>query len=152
MAWFWWLMGGVPLLLVAGLIGLVVYNNQFRLTAEKLEAAKARWRDAGIRNYQIKVEVSGGTTGSYVVDVRDGAIHQATLNGKPFAQLDQAEPWTVPGLFQVLERDLENDAKPGSPATYTKVRFDPQDGHPIRYVRSSQNQHVIIETTVTPTR
>lgn len=143
-AWVWWIAGSAAVLLACAIV-LILYNNRARLTQAKLEAARARWEAAGIQDYDIQVNVTGGTSGAYDLQVRRGDVVKATFNGIPFENLEKAQPWTMPELFRILEQDLENDAKPGSPVVFTRVEFDPQDGHLVRYVRSRSGQNVIIQ-------
>ena len=42
------------------------------LTAELLKQAEAKWRDAGIRDYDIEIEVQSRQRETYAVKVRDG--------------------------------------------------------------------------------
>ncbi len=123
------------LLAVACIAGLIVYKKQFRLTRDKLDAARARWEAAGLRDYDLAITVTGGTSGEYWIQVRGGRLVEGHFNGRPFERPEQARPWTVPELFNVLEADLGRDAEPGSPAVFTRVDFDPADGHLVRYLR-----------------
>jgi hypothetical protein len=130
---------------VAVVVGLIVFNNQRRLTPEKLADARARWERAGVRDYEIEVRVGGGTQAVYRVEVRGGQVVRATQNGLAFDRPERAEPWTVAGLFDILANDLARDAQPGSPAAYTQVRFDPHDGHLVRYLRTTPTQKLVLE-------
>src|SRR5262245_14218981 len=98
-----WLVAGVLVLALFVLGGMALYNRQQRLTPEKLEAARARWASAGLRDYDIEVTVTGGTAGVYHVHVRNGQAVGGTVNGQPFDRLEQAHPWTVAELFHILE-------------------------------------------------
>ena len=147
-----WLLGigtAIPLAGVAVIVGLNIYNAQFRLTRERLDAAWQRWQQAAIDDYDITVRVRGSTQGVYQLEVRDGKVRKAWRNGQPFPSLRQAYPWTVEGLFTVvLEGDLERDQGSGT-RPFTKVTFDAEDGHPIRYVRDSDQQRIVIEVNLT---
>jgi hypothetical protein len=141
----------VAVLLVAVIAGLNVYHEQHRLTRAKLEEAQKRWSAAGLKDYDIAVTVGGRTRGVYQVQVRDGRASGGTVNGKPFDPPQLARSWTMDELLNtILERDLENDAKPDSPTVYTQVEFDPHDGHLIHYLRNSVRQNVTLDVRLDP--
>jgi hypothetical protein len=123
----------------------MLYNHQFRLTAERLEAAKARWQAALIHDYDLQVEVGGRTRGLYNLRVRQRRVVEATLDGH---KLENAAPWTVEGLFTILERDLENDAKPDYPRSYTRAHFDAETGCLSSYLRSSGSQNTTLTVSL----
>ena len=136
------IMVAIPVILIAIVVFLNVYNARDVLTRERLEAARQLWRAAGIKNYDVTVTVTGNTSGVYDLKVRDGEVKEARQNGQPFEGAQRAY-WTIDSIFDVvLVDDLANDAREGSPTSRTRVRFDPTDGHPVRYVRSAQNQNV----------
>jgi hypothetical protein len=146
-----WLLWTLACFVVGGIVamvGLNVVNSRYRLTSETLAAAQQRWAAAALHNYEITVQVSGGTSGTYWVRVEGSEITDATLNDQPFAPLERAAPWTVPGLFGILADDLANDAKPSSPVAYTRVEFDPQNGHLLRYLRTSGDQRLTMEVVL----
>lgn len=128
---------------VGTMVGLNLWNARYQLTKEKLEAARQLWAKAGIADYDITVTVTGRTSAKYDLQVRKGQVTSARQNDKPFQDdkgvLDKrhADYWTVPGLFDVLETELANAAKPDAPPCHTQVEFDPQDGHPLSFLRSS---------------
>jgi hypothetical protein len=130
-----WALGGLGVLVAGAFAALIIYNQQFRLTRDSLDAARARWTSAGIHSYDIDVNVSGATTGRYHVEVRNGKIVRADRNDQPFDNLEQARPWIVPELFNILEADLDNDAAAGRPNASGSAEFDPSHGHLIRYSR-----------------
>jgi hypothetical protein len=147
--WLWALLGVVTGV-VAVIVVLNIWNSRLRLTAEKLAAAQAAWERTGPPSYDLRLEVSGSSTAVYDLEVRNRKLVAARVNGQPFERPEKAHPWTVPGLFDVvLRQDLENDAKPGSLPAYTQVEFDSIDGHPIRYLRTSGQHRVQIETKLT---
>ncbi|GIW95105.1 MAG: hypothetical protein KatS3mg110_3146 [Pirellulaceae bacterium] len=66
---------------------------------------------------------------------------RATRNGQPLPQRRVWHTWTVPGMFETLERDLEQMERsrrnePGSISLVVYVAFDPTYGYPARYLRS----------------
>ncbi len=150
--WIWLLIVLVGVILAA-FVGLIIYKKQWKLTSEKLDAARARWEQAGIRHYDLEVHVSGRTEARYRLQVRDGRTVQVSCNDQEYSKQKADEFWTVPGLFDVLQTNLKNEADPNSPRIYTRVEFDPNDGHLVRYVHKSLSgprQDYTIETTFKP--
>lgn len=139
-----WCLAGLSGLFLAAFVGLVIFNSQKRLTQDKLDLAKARWTAANIRDYDAEITVSGTTSATCHVEVRNNSVFWALHNEQPL-EMEQASYWTVPGLFDVLNRDLKNDAEPGSPRALTRVTFDPNDGHLVHYLRSRDRQNIVID-------
>ena len=139
-------LGAIAVVIVTVIVTLNIQHEQRRLTPEKLEAARRLWAAAQLWDYDVEVTVSGRTRGVYCVQVRGGRPVAGTMNGQPFDPPERARIWTMDELlYTILERDLENDAKPDSPSVYTQVEFDPHDGHLIHYLRSSALQHVTLD-------
>lgn len=150
--WVWLLIVLVGMILAA-FVGLIIYKKQWKLTSEKLNAARARWEQAGIRDYDLEVHVSGRTEARYRLQVRDGRTDRVSCNDQEYSKQKADEFWSVTGLFDVLQTDLENDAQPNAARVYTRVEFDPVDGHLVHYVRQSLSgprQDLTIETTFKP--
>jgi hypothetical protein len=145
-----WALLGVATGIAAVIVVLNLWNSQLELTQARLEAARALWKAAGPSDYDIEVQVQGGVSSVYHVKVRDRKIQSATVNGNPFDRPEAAYPWTVPGLFDVvMQEDLDQDSKPDCPPAYTQAEFDPKDGHPIRYLRTTDRQRIQIEVKLT---
>jgi hypothetical protein len=135
--WFYWLVGLLVLACVALVVALNILSEQQRLTREKLDAARLRWREARITDYDIDVRVSGSAPGHYQVRVRGGQIIQGTMNGRPFEELRLAFPWTVTGMLEeVLVRELENLERPGGQRCFSMVEFDAKLGYPRKYLHT----------------
>jgi hypothetical protein len=146
-------LAGVAVALIATIAALNYYHSQDRLTREKLAKAQKLWEAARIEDYDIRITVQGRTSGDYAVQVRGGRAVGGTINGLPFDPPGLARSWTMQELlFTILERDLENDAKPDSPVVHTQVEFDPQDGHLIHYLRNSSRQNVVLDIQLQPIR
>jgi hypothetical protein len=128
---------------VGTMVGLNLWNARYQLTKDKRETARQLWDKAGPKDYDITITVTGRTSAKYDLQVRNGQITFALQNDKPFhddkGTLDKqrATHWTVPGLFDVLETELANAAKPEASPCHTQVEFDAQDGHPRSFLRSS---------------
>src|SRR5437764_521362 len=106
----------VPLVLLGIVVWLNLSNNQLTLTKERLEAARKLWHEAGIKDYDLAITVSGGTSGNYKLQVRDGKVVEGTRDDQPL-DARQRTYWTIDSLFDVvLTDDLVNDTKDGGTA------------------------------------
>jgi hypothetical protein len=132
----------------------VVYNLRLQLTAEQVAQARARWRERAPRDYDLRCtekRLRGGAEeeNEYVLLVRGGAMVALGVNGEllrlegagpalgPLARAlpgDAGGPVGIEPLFDRMEAALRQDAAEGR-RTYATATFDPQDGHPLRYVR-----------------
>lgn len=135
-------------LVVALAVGVLVAMVSRRaspppLTAQDLAAARERWRVHGPNAYEIELRVHADRLESaqYVIVVRDGVVVGSRRDGTPVASAEDA--YSVTGLFEMLEREIELAAQPqsgfGAPAgfrAYLYARFDPENGRPIQYRRT----------------
>jgi hypothetical protein len=128
---------------VAFVIGLVAFLLVVReptvpLTAEGLSDARWRWREAAVRDYEIRYRMQ---TSEFAVRVRGGTVIEATVDGRPVTSADLGS-YGVEGLFDVLELDLENLSGPNGPFAgqfgnvIVRVRFHETLGYVERYLRS----------------
>jgi hypothetical protein len=110
------------------------------VTRDGLERARAKWASAGISNYDLNLETRGAQTGRYHVEVRNRQLASITRDGNA-ADPAAGEYWTVEGLFQVIEEELEAAERPGSETfgaqsqVWLRARYDSRLGYPIRFVR-----------------
>jgi hypothetical protein len=109
------------------------------LTDADLAAAKKRWQDNEAVNYDMELEIRGAQPGSAHVEVRNRVVTAATRNGKETPERTW-NTWTVPGMFEMLTRDLEIAEDPqkaieAAPGTKWRLwcEFDPKFGYPRRY-------------------
>lgn len=125
------------------------------LTSAQLESARDRWSRHAPVDYDLEVFVKADRLedARFDIRVRDGEVQYALQNG--IATTGTAEAYTVPGLFEILERELELSRDPGSGfgapegyRAYLKVRFDPELGYPRRYRRSVGGTTNGVEITV----
>jgi hypothetical protein len=140
----WLLLGSLIVAAVA--IVLAVREPMAELTPEALTAARHRWRQAGIRDYDTTIETTASTLGSgsvLRVRVRNGRPEQIADLTASQREITVAEPesYTIEGLFAMLERELQLSRDPsgplssGSGKTFLRVHFDEQYGYPRRYLR-----------------
>jgi len=125
---------------VVGLAGAVLWLREPMgpFTAESLEAARQRWRDAGIKSYRVRYRMHGS---DYDVTVKDSLVADVLVDGRaPLAA--ELDTYSIPGLFRLLEMELENIHDPNGPfaagntRVLARVRFDPRLGYVERYLRS----------------
>jgi hypothetical protein len=125
------------------------------LTAAGLEAAEARWRDAGPRDYDLAVSVRGAQSGEHRVEVRGGRVVAMTTGGAPVDP--RVWPyWSVEGLFRFLREELAAAERPreahgadGSAQVVLRVAFDGELGYPRRFLRHVLGGGAGIEWEVT---
>lgn len=136
-------LGGVFVALAALAVVVVVSRRQAApvLTVEALAAARQRWEAHGPGDYRLDLVVTGRRASSYHVEVHDGKPTRVLCNQRPTTPRTWYY-WTVPGLFEVVEHDIEcaDDptegfgASPGSRVVLRAV-FDAESGYPRRYER-----------------
>jgi hypothetical protein len=136
--WFFVVLGLVAILAV----GISwVYHARQQLTLEELHRQRARWDQAGPRDYLLEYRMAAGKDQQYyVVQFRNGRVESAVRKGQagqPDESLrpDQYGYYSMPGLFDLIERNLEQDAQPRAPRASNQAEFDPDNGHLIFYQR-----------------
>lgn len=111
------------------------------LTAEALHAARRRWADRALRDYDMDVEVSGTQQGRHHIQVRAGRVVRMTTGGADVPE--HIWPfWSVDGMFDFLQTELANAADPkrafgidDPSAVVLRVHFDPELGYPKHFLR-----------------
>jgi hypothetical protein len=135
---------------------LVLFRKEGEpLTAGGLDAAEARWREAGPRDYDLAVSVRGAQSGEHRIEVRGGRVVAMTTGGAPVDP--RVWPyWSVEGLFRFLRDELgardrareAHDAE-GSAQVVLRVAFDGKLGYPRRFLRHVLGGRPGIEWEVT---
>lgn len=123
-------------------VGLTSQENLPPVTAATLRAAKARWSKSQVQDYDIEVQLTVQRVETHLVKVRDGEVTSYRRNGQPMSERRTLDTWSVPGMLETIERDLEHVA---AVARGTGDRFTPQldlwgtfdshYGYPDRYRR-----------------
>jgi len=128
---------------VAAVATLVALREPMEpLTRAALDAARRRWREAGIADYDLTVRMNGSR---YEVEVRGHIVTKAMVDGRPPSTADVAA-YSVDGLFDTLRLDLDNRDDPAGPfagrgsSLVMRVRFNAALGYVERYLRSSAGQ------------
>lgn len=128
----------VALLIVTAVVLRVTYGLP-SLSGEELNAARALWEQAGPEDYDITILVSGRQAAEYRVEVRGGVAVQAWRNGQPLKQPRTFATWSVPGMFQTMQRDVDHmeGSVPVRDVGRLKLfsRFDSALGYPTAYLR-----------------
>ncbi|MDX2035168.1 MAG: DUF6174 domain-containing protein [Isosphaeraceae bacterium] len=126
------------------------------VTVASLQAAQAKWRAAGLADYDLVWRSSGARPGTYRVFVRGGevkAIYTRHEGREIPAKPGQPRFYGVDGLFLTIAEDLAQLDQPlpfGKPrGTSVVMRFEPDPalGYPRTYVRdvSGSMQGISVE-------
>lgn len=112
-----------------------------QLTDSAIQDAERLWEQSRPASYDMRVEISGAQPGAVTVSVRNGAVAAMTRDGRTPPERTW-DVWTVPGMFETLEREVELAADPVQQmgaATGTQLHlrceFDARFGYPRRYHR-----------------
>jgi hypothetical protein len=135
------------LLALVGFVSLLVVLSVFlgqkipELTDSRLAEAEALWDRAAPASYDIDLEIRGARPGQVQVKVRDSAVSEMTREGRTPPERTW-HTWSVPGLFETLERELEMAQDPvhemnatSGMEVWLRCDFDPQYGYPHVYHR-----------------
>lgn len=135
----------IPILVVPAVHGLVP------VTPETLRAARQVWERSGPRDYDMEYGKKGSVSGRFKVQVRDGKAVSVVMDDHPLDRTNNERLYdyqTMTAMFDDLERFVEQASKPGAPPTIIRARFDPVDGHIIRYIYSVTGTPQKIEVSV----
>lgn len=113
------------------------------LTPETLDAAIARWENNGPTGYDADIVIQGNRPGVVHVEVRQGVVTRMIRDGKAPSQERTWSVWSVPGQFDMIERELELADDPegemqASRGTklWLRCEFDPDYGYPKKFHRA----------------
>jgi hypothetical protein len=132
------------LLALVAIIGLIVVSRRQAtapLTAESLQTARQRWQTNGPRDYRMDITVRGRQPSRYHVEVAGGNPVVVQRNDHDIPRRNWPY-WTVPGLFDVIEHDVDCaedptngfGARPGSTAVL-RADVDERLGYPRKFER-----------------
>jgi hypothetical protein len=122
------------------------------MSRSDLTAARERWQAAGIADYEIEVEVQSRQLEKYRVIVAGGEPQEAWRNDRPLKQVRTFDTWSVPGMFDTIETDVEASEDKGNaqaPKLTLQAEFDTKTGVPLRYRRIEWGKDVQISWQVT---
>lgn len=133
---FAWLLVAFVVGAAAGLL-LLGRRSADPLTAERLSSARELWESRAPSDYDLELEMRGALEDTRVIEVRGGEVVGMTTGGHGVAE--SAWPyWSIDGLFDTLETELANAARPGSVGAERialLARFDPEWGYPSYFYR-----------------
>ena len=135
----------IPLFVVPSVHGLV------SVTPENLKAARQLWEKNGPRDYDMEYGKKGSVSGRFKVQVRDGKAVSVIMDDHPLDRSTNERLYdfqTMTAIFDDLERFVEQASKPGAPPAIIRARFDPVDGHIIRYIYSATGTPQKVEVSV----
>jgi hypothetical protein len=131
---------------VIGLMVWTAFGNRGQLpplTVEDFNQARQRWQANAPLDYDVTIEVAGRQAAVYHVEVRAGEVVVSTRNAMPLKQRRTRGTWSVPGMFNTMQSDVDNaeqhrlgTAAAGVPHVHLLALFDPRFGYPQRYHRT----------------
>jgi hypothetical protein len=111
------------------------------LTRPAFEEAFRKWKADGTADYDLELLLEGDRAAPqrFKLAVRGGQVVRFEENGRLEARARAGEGYSVAGLFDVIDRELEmrsGPPSPGAPARATlRARFDPERGYPTAFER-----------------
>lgn len=149
-----WFFAVLAALGAAAVVIPVVYNLRQQLRPEQLAEARERWRQFGTGDYDLAFEVRYDTDprpDEHQAQVRGGEVVSWVINGEKQIHTPGARPlenpagsddatlevWRRPdveGIFNMIEKWLQEDATSTGRRNFATASFDPRDGHPFHYV------------------
>ena len=125
------------------------------LTRESFEAAWAKWEANGPASYDVCVEVNGRQAAIYRVQIRDRIVSAATRNDYPLKGQRTLGTWSVPGMFNTIEIDLDRNEEAPADGNRSSTRrlvlgcsFDIQYGYPRKYRRNELGTQMQVDWEV----
>ena len=124
----------------------------------RFDRAREQWKTKGPRSYDIETAVAGLQKAVYRVEVRDGKVVSAVRNGSPLKDTRTMGTWSVPGMFDTMEVDVDHSEEPirisARESHYVSplARFDPTYGYPSHYRRIEWGSDVEASWEVTEFR
>lgn len=136
---------GMAMLLIVGLIAIGKFARRGQLPIldrSGFNAARSAWIDAEPSDYDITIEVTGRQPAIYRAQIRGGETINASRNDTPLTQKRTLRTWSVPGMFDTIESDVESvelfasgKGDAWTPNLTLRAEFDPEWHFPSRYRR-----------------
>ena len=106
------------------------------LDEARFTAARQRWEGSGPADYDIEIVVRGAQSATYRATVRAGEVQSLSRNEHPLSQRRTMGTWSVEGMFDTIQTDLDAIARGGAaPSLDLRAEFHPKYGYPMRYQR-----------------
>jgi hypothetical protein len=136
--------GLVALLVVVLAVGRSMISRRIpELTDARLDAAIQRWNSQGPEDYRLKVKIEGLRPGDVSVEVQHGEVVKMTRDGRSPAQRRTWDVWSVPGMFDMIEREMELAEDPAGEMDlaqgtrlWLRCEFDSRYGYPVEFHRA----------------
>lgn len=111
------------------------------LTPADFNAAVERWEKNGPKAYDCDIEIFGNRPGTVQIEVRAGVVSRMTRDGEAPRERRTWDVWTVEGMFDTIDRELQIAADPqsalgGTARPILSARFHLQLGYPEVFRRS----------------
>jgi hypothetical protein len=133
---------GTSAVAAVGLLVMAALTRPRQLTRAAYEAAAARWDANGPASYNLDVELAGGRPGHVHVEVRKREVTRMVRDGVVPAQQRTWYYWSVPGMFDTIEQELDMAQDPvrsygasGAARVAMWADFDPKYGYPRQFDR-----------------
>jgi hypothetical protein len=154
--WVWFFV--IVVLLTAGaVVTLIAYNARQQLKPEELEAARQRWEQHALKDYDLtftktRQDAGGGVVEEeFLIRARQGRVVYGEFKVRHGRSEFAATTWTawqkptgvpvrlydrqgVEMFFNDLEGFLRMHAQPGATRNFLVAQFDADDGHVLQYV------------------
>ncbi len=149
---------GLALTLFFVLWGLRSRHDWPELTVDDFDRAWEHWQKNSPENYDIYIQVTGRQPAIYEISVREREVILAVCNGDRLKSKRTWGTWSVPGMFQTIEHDLERLAefkknqRAGPPPLLLHVQFDQVHGYPGQYHRLELGTQMQVDWKVTEFR
>ena len=116
----------------------------------KLDAARQKWKQNGPANYDITIAVTGTRAAIYQVEVRNGQAVRATRDGDELKDPRTLGTWSVPGMFDTMQSDVDHITEPIPISAREANRESPEaDAYPRRYRRIEWGSSIEVGWEVT---
>jgi hypothetical protein len=136
------LLGGVVTAGFLLVVGVLVFRQTVpRLSQPEFDAAVKRWKQRGPASYDCDIVILGNRPGSVQMQVRGGQATSMVRDGLTPKARRTWDAWTVEGMFDTIERELEIARDPkqtvgGSSPPVLYAKFDDRLGYPAIFRRS----------------
>ena len=105
-----------------------------QLEREALDGAMARWKAAGLKDYELEVKLHGRRSDAVRIGVSGGVPVFLSINSNPVEGERARAAWTVEGQFEAISIDWKNAVESANPGqTILTAEFDPDLGYPLYY-------------------
>lgn len=131
--------------IVVAAVLLITRDRTPILTQEKLEEARARWREAGPRDYDLRLlkRADRLEPEEFDIEVRDRRVTSLERNGTPLPT-QRKSAYSIDGLFDIMQRELEmaaetNPTEGARSRALLRARFDDRRGIPVVFKVFARN-------------